>query len=545
MNLKELTNLLKINSISKKSVNEFNEGDVYENLNSGEHKYGNINFTINSVEHTENTMLINCYLFYIDRLLEDNSNKLDIWTTGVNTLKQVLESSKSVADFFDYSQLTFTTFTEKFSDLCAGVYATVQIEVLDGGTCDEEYTADYDTITITENGEYFVNGFYKITINVSCEESYDLGFQDGYSKGDEEGYNRGYSEGYEIGDAEGYQEGYEEGVIEGREEGIDAGYMFGYKDGYYDGYNKLVPKINLTAKTSSHGSIAMNHFGTNATTTKPNLQYTKNGIDWIEWDGSPIDIDYPETVAFKGTNEAISHSDTDYSTFSFTGVEIEGNLAGLLDGGKCEDLELHADYTFCKLFFFYAYGLVDASKIYLPFTKLSKHCFRSMFAQANIVYPVTELPAKNLEEGCYFAMYSRCGELRKPSIMKATKLAEYCCRYMYQYCEKLEEAPDLLSLSLVKGCYDRMHYNAHSLNYIMALYTSTPSSAFLNGTTYDYLYGVASSGVFVKNINATWTGTGSWAVPSGWRIIYYDDSDGKYWTSKSKTQECDKHGNII
>ena len=57
-----------------------------------------------------------------------------------------------------------------------------------------------------------------------------------------------------------------------------------------------------------------------------------------------------------------------------------------------------------------------------------------------------------------------------------------------------------------------------SLNYVKAMFTSTPSTAS-NAPTYNWLYNVSSTGTFIKNSNATWNATGTYAVPSGWTLL--------------------------
>ena len=61
-----------------------------------------------------------------------------------------------------------------------------------------------------------------------------------------------------------------------------------------------------------------------------------------------------------------------------------------------------------------------------------------------------------------------------------------------------------------------MFQGCRSLNYIKALFTTTPGTNY----TQNWVSSVASSGTFVKNTNATWTNTGNSAVPSGWTVEY-------------------------
>ena len=69
--------------------------------------------------------------------------------------------------------------------------------------------------------------------------------------------------------------------------------------------------------------------------------------------------------------------------------------------------------------------------------------------------------------------------------------------------------------TLSSGCYDSMFYNCSSLNYIKAMFTTTPSATYMN----NWVYGVPSGGAFVKNASASWSNTfGVSAIPSGWTV---------------------------
>lgn len=63
-------------------------------------------------------------------------------------------------------------------------------------------------------------------------------------------------------------------------------------------------------------------------------------------------------------------------------------------------------------------------------------------------------------------------------------------------------------------CYYCMFYGCSQLNYIKAMFTTTPSGTY----TLRWVDGVASSGTFVKNSAATWNVTGANGVPTGWEV---------------------------
>jgi hypothetical protein len=85
---------------------------------------------------------------------------------------------------------------------------------------------------------------------------------------------------------------------------------------------------------------------------------------------------------------------------------------------------------------------------------------------------------------------------------------------MFIGCTSLVTAPNLPATTLVNNCYSNMFGGCSSLNYIKAMFTTTPSSSY----TIKWVNGVAASGTFVKNSAATWTTTGVNGVPSGWTV---------------------------
>ena len=85
---------------------------------------------------------------------------------------------------------------------------------------------------------------------------------------------------------------------------------------------------------------------------------------------------------------------------------------------------------------------------------------------------------------------------------------------MFSGCSSLTTAPELSATTLVNNCYRYMFNGCSKLNYIKALFTTTPSSSY----TSNWVSGVASSGTFVKNKNATWNVTGTSGIPSGWTV---------------------------
>jgi hypothetical protein len=133
-------------------------------------------------------------------------------------------------------------------------------------------------------------------------------------------------------------------------------------------------------------------------------------------------------------------------------------------------------------------GIVDASKLELPATTLVDSCYSHMFDSCTSLVNAPELPATTLAEDCYLGMFDSCTSLVNAPELPATTLADYCYYYMFRGCTKL--------------------------NYIKMLATDISATNCLS----NWVYGVASSGTFVKNKNATWNVIGEDGVPSGWTI---------------------------
>lgn len=205
----------------------------------------------------------------------------------------------------------------------------------------------------------------------------------------------------------------------------------------------------------------------------------------------------------------------------------------------------------------------------LPKTTLTDGIYKEMFYDCTSLLSIPQLPATILTRGCYYGMFRGCTSLIDISSMNVNvKVAANCYQYMFYGCTSLKDViKELSSNNLKESCYAQMFYGCTSfttapilpeetlfsncyvqmffntkVNYIKALFLTAPS---LN-TTNAWLRNVpnVSTSIFVKHIDATWTDTGDYAIPSNWTILYYNPTTDKYYLS-DKTTECDDHGNPI
>ena len=177
MKYKEIVKIIKNISLALPDVRSFYTGDVYEVnadqsvkyssivLTNQEHQFDNINDKFN----------YNFILFYIDRLTDDEANRVDIHTAAVNALKAIVQRLE------DYNVIIndfkFNLFRERFNDSCAGAYATLSVEVEDND-CNDGFDFGQISpdklkeISITTNGVYTPDeGYYYTKVSVNVQPS--------------------------------------------------------------------------------------------------------------------------------------------------------------------------------------------------------------------------------------------------------------------------------------------------------------------------------------------------------------------------------------
>lgn len=125
-------------ALSQPEVNAYGEGSVYDLLNSGGkiEKYAAVVTTFQSASIVNDNYTATVNLFYIDRLTKfDDNNRLQVQDTAVQTLHNIL---LQLAEEYDVENESYTLFTQKFADNCAGAYATLKITLPISG-CFEQY----------------------------------------------------------------------------------------------------------------------------------------------------------------------------------------------------------------------------------------------------------------------------------------------------------------------------------------------------------------------------------------------------------------------
>ena len=137
MTLKELINTLLKTARKQPNIGYTGEGDIYTLNTMKNLEYSVFFVTQQQHQQSEDVISYNLILYYIDRLVEDDANMLDIHSNGIIQLGNIIntfinENDDAVVNY----NINFTTFNHKFADKCADVYATISVDVANNiGLC--------------------------------------------------------------------------------------------------------------------------------------------------------------------------------------------------------------------------------------------------------------------------------------------------------------------------------------------------------------------------------------------------------------------------
>ena len=284
----------------------------------------------------------------------------------------------------------------------------------------------------------------------------------------------------------------------------------------------------LTVEALTAGTVKVNIIGEFST----GMKYAVNGGEkTLITSTTKIPVNAGDKVQFYGNGTSTQR----YYPSLDQGVKIQGegtgftckaygNIMSLLDEKNfATKTDLPTSYHDCfRELFLNNTALTDAGDLLLPAPALtlSANCYRSMFQGCTALTTAPALPAETLVDGCYYGMFWGCTALTEAPALPATTLAESCYLFMFRGCTALTKAPELLAPTLVNSCYLCMFDGCTKLNYVKCLATS----GFDEQNTYEWLDGVAATGTFAADNDATWPVNSKHGIPSGWTRR---DPDGK------------------
>ena len=308
------------------------------------------------------------------------------------------------------------------------------------------------------------------------------------------------------------------------------------------GYAYASQYLTIEALTSGTVTIRATYYYN----LEKEIAYSRdNGTTWTtmttsETEQSFGNLNAGEKILLKGENAAYGNS---YNQNRFGGtanVKIYGNIMSLVYGDNFVGQTTLDSKGYNFNYLFSQANVVNAENLILPATTLTQSCYDHMFAWCELLTSAPKLPATTLAQSCYRNMFNGCTSLTTAPQLPATTLAQSCYHSMFYNCTSITTAPELPATTLTNGCYNSMFQgctglttapelpaatlarncynyifkNCSNLNYIKALFTTTPSTLY----TLDWVIGVAASGGFVKSVNATWNVTGYYGVPYDWKV---------------------------
>lgn len=274
--------------------------------------------------------------------------------------------------------------------------------------------------------------------------------------------------------------------------------------------------------------------------------YDENLMGWLFNGSDTINVSVGDSLQIKAVG-AWGTTGGDYFSISLGSNSarcvLSGNINSLVHGDNFANATTMPDYALYNAFYdsslhfsgcytdisnlrlpattvgkyayyhlFYGSHITSASE--LPATTLGERCYYGMFGSCTSLVQAPDLPATSLASYCYASMFNGCTSLEQAPALPATTLEANCYRQMFRDCSKLAQAPVLPATTLVSNCYYQLFYHCRNLNYIKAMFTTTPSTTYCN----NWVNGVKSTGTFVKNSAASWNVTGNSGVPSGWTV---------------------------
>ena len=196
MNLLQVVKHLQGIALTIPNIRSANEGSVYTIQNGNPHqKY--MSFVVSQTTHRTDDLFdyFGLNLFLIDRLTDElEANRLQIQSLAKDCLTNILIKFCNKFYGATYNELVFHPFTEKFTDLCAGQYVQVTLQIPRNIICEDEYSTEYLpnytlkplVVEITENGVYEYepdnfDGYDKVTVtvNVDIPDNFESGFTSG------------------------------------------------------------------------------------------------------------------------------------------------------------------------------------------------------------------------------------------------------------------------------------------------------------------------------------------------------------------------------
>ena len=165
MTLLQIYNLIKDVSLAQPNINTVVQ--EFLDLNREDTKYSAIVIQQRDHQQTSDDFITyNFYIGYVDRLLSDKSNNIDIQSTGINILNNIINYIKDTY----YPEIAisagqYTVFNQRFTAECSGVYTSIALSIPVSDCVDYGVIKDLKPEIVLQDKSIFIdaNGNYTVT----------------------------------------------------------------------------------------------------------------------------------------------------------------------------------------------------------------------------------------------------------------------------------------------------------------------------------------------------------------------------------------------
>lgn len=140
-------------------INSSYVGSIYDLNSNTNTKYAV--FAIEDIDVTKqsNSLIYNCYLYVVDRVMNDESNTIAVQTMAVNTLQEIINYIEGYSQSLEVSgSYIITPIRQKFSDECAGAY--VQLRLVSQNDIGECAFSDDKVVEIFQGKTYLLDNYF-------------------------------------------------------------------------------------------------------------------------------------------------------------------------------------------------------------------------------------------------------------------------------------------------------------------------------------------------------------------------------------------------
>ena len=140
-------------------INSSYVGSIYDLNSNTNTKYAV--FAVEDIDVTKqnHTLLYNCYLYVVDRVMNDESNTIAVQTMAVNTLQEIINYIESYSQSLEvYGSYIITPIRQKFADECAGAY--VQLRLVSQNDIGECAFSDDKIVEIFQGKTYLLDNYF-------------------------------------------------------------------------------------------------------------------------------------------------------------------------------------------------------------------------------------------------------------------------------------------------------------------------------------------------------------------------------------------------